>query len=406
MRVLCTVGSAPSHVRAMLPVVRALGNAGHEVLVVTLDVLVGMFDGEPVRATGGLTDIAENLVRLAGEHRTLAPDIAPDAFRTAVSLSLMNGPHITENYGPLLAVAQDFKPDLVVRDGYEPTACLVAETLGVPHLPVPSGSAQVLDPVAVSALLNQRREEVGLPADDDPLAIYRYGRLDCMPARYSFARYRIPPAFAYRQPPTVDLGETLPEWLADLPVDRPLVMAAIGGSAALAVAFYGNKIRDSHPAMATFDPPRALHAIIAGLSQVDCVAVVSTGGIPVDRTTAGPNVRVVDSFPQPMLLECADLFVTHGGYNSIREAVRAGVPMAVLPLFDDQFPNADRVEALGLGARVAHADPAPVADTCRRVLKDEAVAAEARRAQRHVLTLPLVDAAVAHLEEVVERSRG
>src|SRR2546430_2389706 len=198
MRMLCTVGSAPSHVRAMLPVARALGDAGHEVLVVTLDVLVGMFDGEPVRATGGLTDIAENLVRLAGEHRTLAPDIAPDTFRTAVSLSLMNGPHTTETYGPRGAVAGTSSPVLVFRDGYDPAACLVAKPLDVPPLPVPSGSAQVLDPVAVSAMLNQRREEVGLPASDDPLAIYRHGRLDCMPARYSFARYPIPPAFAYR----------------------------------------------------------------------------------------------------------------------------------------------------------------------------------------------------------------
>lgn len=403
MRVLCTVTAAPSHVSNVLPIARALGLAGHDVLVVTPEALVPLWDGQPVRVLAGLTDLAQNLPRVAAEILSLPPDIDPDEFRSVMSLTLMAGPHISENYGGLLNVARDFQPDLILRDGWEPTACLVAEALNTPHVSAPSGAGQVLDPAGLMVLLNQRRTEVGLPTDDDPNAIYRYGRLDCVPPGYSFARRGVPAAFSYRQPAADSRGESLPPWLAEPSPGQPLVVAAIGGAAAIFLSEYGSAIKEAHPALADFDPPRGLQAIVDGLSQGDHVAVVATSGIPVDRASVGPNVHLVDWFPQPMLLECADLFVTHGGYNSIREATRAGVPMAVLPLFEDQFPNAVRVEELGLGARIGQPDAGHVADTCKRLLGDSAITAEARRAQRQMLALPLVGAAVRHLEQISAR---
>ncbi|XP_075864086.1 UDP-glucuronosyltransferase 3A2-like isoform X2 [Microcebus murinus] len=46
------------------------------------------------------------------------------------------------------------------------------------------------------------------------------------------------------------------------------------------------------------------------------------------------------------------LFVTHGGQNSIMEAIRHGVPMVGIPVFGDQLENMVRVEAKNLGVSI------------------------------------------------------
>ncbi|KAL0979831.1 hypothetical protein UPYG_G00190370 [Umbra pygmaea] len=64
-----------------------------------------------------------------------------------------------------------------------------------------------------------------------------------------------------------------------------------------------------------------------------------------------PNVKLMEWLPQNDLLghPKARLLVTHGGQNSILQAVYHGVPVLGIPLFGDQFDNLVRVEAKGLG---------------------------------------------------------
>ena len=53
--------------------------------------------------------------------------------------------------------------------------------------------------------------------------------------------------------------------------------------------------------------------------------------------------------PQVRLLRRSVLAMSHGGNNSVTEALTAGVPLVLLPLSTDQFAGAAALEQAGFG---------------------------------------------------------
>jgi UDP:flavonoid glycosyltransferase YjiC (YdhE family) len=80
------------------------------------------------------------------------------------------------------------------------------------------------------------------------------------------------------------------------------------------------------------------------------VLIISKGNHTMELKNAN-NVFTFDYLPQQDVLSHANLFITHGGLGSVKEAFHHNVPMLVVPMnkFIDQNGNAARVKANGLG---------------------------------------------------------
>jgi zeaxanthin glucosyltransferase len=121
---------------------------------------------------------------------------------------------------------------------------------------------------------------------------------------------------------------------------------------------------------------RALETLVEAARSLPVLEFVVAAGIS-EFPGAPRNMHFVREAPQLAWLRRAQLMLSHGGLNGIKEALCLSVPLLVLPMDLDQPGNAARVSFHGLG-RDAHwgsIRPADLAALIRGVMDD----AEIRR---------------------------
>ena len=64
------------------------------------------------------------------------------------------------------------------------------------------------------------------------------------------------------------------------------------------------------------------------------------------------NMVGAQMLPQTNVIPQVDLVISHGGNNTVTESLHFGKPLIVLPLFWDQYENAQRIHELGFGVRL------------------------------------------------------
>lgn len=114
-----------------------------------------------------------------------------------------------------------------------------------------------------------------------------------------------------------------------------------------------------------------LGRVAEALRQLEVRVALASGSTPASELgTIPPSWLVRPVLPQVTLLRHSVATVTHGGNNSVTEALTAGVPMLVLPFSTDQFAGAAALEDAGYGEVL---DPntvtsSEVRDAVRRLL--------------------------------------
>ena len=94
-----------------------------------------------------------------------------------------------------------------------------------------------------------------------------------------------------------------------------------------------------------------MQRLIGALASTEHRTIVSMGPLK-DQMTLGPNMYGDQFLPQPSILPQCDLLITHGGNNTTCEGFHFGLPMIGLPLFWDQYDNAQRLDETGFGVRL------------------------------------------------------
>lgn len=285
-------------------------------------------------------------------------------------------------------ILRDVRPDVVVVDQQAVGGALAARRLSVPWATLCTTSAGVTDPLAglpkvkawVDAQLSQLQQEAGLDPVKTP---------DLSPMRvvvFSTAALvgptdRFPPHFRFVGPS-----------IGSRPDDTPFPFEALREGRRVLVS------------LGTVNADRGMRGFYATVVEAlrnapfQVILAAPTGSIP----EPPGNFLVRERVPQLALLAHVHAVVSHGGHNTVCEALAHGLPLVLTPIRDDQPVVAQQVVDAGAGLRLrfGRLSPADLRGALTRVLDDQGLRDGARRVQASFAAAGGAGAAATALEEL------
>ncbi len=139
--------------------------------------------------------------------------------------------------------------------------------------------------------------------------------------------------------------------------------------------------------------------LITILSKSPNKFIVSKGPLH-EQIELSDNMWGKQSVPRIDILPIVDLVIIHGGNNTITETFYFGKPMIVMPIFVDQYDNAQRVHEKGFGIRL---DPYKcneheLLESIEKLLNDENLKLELKRISNRIQS----ENSISKISELVE----
>lgn len=367
MKILFVVPPLTGHINPTLGLAHALSSRGHEVAWAGhASVLRSRLPAEATIL--GLPEELERetlgeLIARAGAVKGL--EIVKSRWEDVfIPLARAMYPHV-------LSAIDGFRPDLLVVDHQAIGGALAARRSGLPWATLATTSVPLLDPFGsfpkvrewVDGLLSALELWAGLlpmpNPDRSPTAVIVTSTPELAgPSSLGPEVHWVGPIVGPRPAAVPFPWEQLDR------TGRKKVLVSLGTvNAEIGGPFYA-AMRD-----ALTEAPE-VQGIIAG--PLDVVGLMPSGTV------------VVPWVPQLELLGHVDAVVSHGGHNTVTEALLHGLPLVVAPIKDDQPMVASQVAASGAGIRVHNgrrANGAQIARALRSVLTEPHYAEAARRIQ-------------------------
>jgi UDP:flavonoid glycosyltransferase YjiC (YdhE family) len=219
------------------------------------------------------------------------------------------------------ALISYLEPDFLLIDPYVPDVALIAQGLKMPFAFL---NTNLFNPLDSTALLERSPELGQVPQLITCLEEFDYPEV----VRRSRNRHFLGPG--------VDLQRK----------EEPFDWDKIDHTHPLIYCSLGSQSQNCVGAQRFF---QVMIDAMSGLPHLQMILATGTHFNKDDFRGIPPNVLMLNYAPQLRILERADVVITHGGLNTIREALVFGVPLIVFPSFGEQPMNAGRVVHHGLG---------------------------------------------------------
>ncbi len=362
MRIAFVAAPLQGHLLSLIPLAAACRDAGHDVIMASggfsPDVL-----GLRTADIGASFSLPRSAIRVALRH----PGIAHAEMRGTAGYAMVGelvGRANLALVGPLLALTERERPDLIVYESLGEAGAIVAGHLCIPSVLQENTlwpATDLFQAVTTSTALAR----LNIPAPELTIAVTPPS-LRGGPTAGAIAM----------QPVPFSGGGPTPDWLLTAG-DRPRVVVS----------------RSTLKGPNDGDPGRA---IIAAAAHVDAEFVLvrpaTTRGLP-------SNVRAVDRVPLNRVLPHAAAFIHHSGAGSVLGGLAAGIPQLTTPGAGDRKYNAELLAKRGAGLTV-EAKAISAADLTR-LLTDEALRIAAQEVAAEIAAMPAPAAVVASLESLI-----